>query len=86
MIGAGILLAIVGVVMLIVGIVRRRRAQRVAIGGSYPTGYPGYAGYPASAVPPAPALPPAGWYPDPQQAGTNRYWDGARWTDQTHPG
>lgn len=79
MMGAGILIAITGVVMLITGIVRRRRAHRVA----YATGYP--AGYPAAAAPPVPSLPPAGWYPDPQQAGLNRYWDGARWTDQTHP-
>lgn len=30
--------------------------------------------------------PPAGWYADPQgPAGQNRWWDGARWTDQTAP-
>ncbi len=28
----------------------------------------------------APAAP-AGWYPDPQQPGTHRWWDGVRWTD-----
>jgi Protein of unknown function (DUF2510) len=28
----------------------------------------------------APALPPAGWYPDPTNAGQNRYWDGHAWT------
>ncbi|MDN4477998.1 DUF2510 domain-containing protein [Demequina sp. SYSU T00039] len=27
-----------------------------------------------------PALPPAGWYSDPAQAGMQRYWDGAAWT------
>jgi len=31
---------------------------------------------------PAPA---AGWYPDPEQPKTWRYWDGARWTDQRVP-
>lgn len=29
--------------------------------------------------------PPAGWYPDPEQAQTRRYWDGERWTDQRAP-
>ena len=28
---------------------------------------------------------PAGWYPDPEQPGTQRYWDGAQWTDQRAP-
>lgn len=26
-----------------------------------------------------------GWYDDPKMAGTLRYWDGARWTDQVAP-
>lgn len=29
-------------------------------------------------------LPPAGWYPD-ENAGLQRYWDGAEWTDQVAP-
>src|SRR5699024_8256775 len=28
---------------------------------------------------------PAGWYPDPQQQGQLRYWDGARWTEHQAP-
>jgi hypothetical protein len=32
------------------------------------------------------ALPPAGWYPHPEVAGTQRYWDGTRWTDHVAPG
>jgi Host cell surface-exposed lipoprotein/Protein of unknown function (DUF2510) len=28
---------------------------------------------------------PAGWYPDPEQIGTQRYWDGANWTEQRAP-
>lgn len=68
--GAGVLLGIAGVVLLIVGIVRRSRARRQAYG--YATG-----GY----QPVGP--PPAGWYADPQTPGTMRWWDGTRWTDQT---
>jgi hypothetical protein len=30
-------------------------------------------------------LPPAGWYPDPDQAQTQRYWTGQQWTDQRAP-
>jgi hypothetical protein len=29
---------------------------------------------------------PAGWYPDPQQAATLRYWDGTTWTMHRAPG
>jgi hypothetical protein len=29
--------------------------------------------------------PPAGWYPHPTMAGTQRYWDGERWTDTIAP-
>lgn len=37
-----------------------------------------------TSAPPAGA-PPAGWYPDPRRPGTQRYWDGRRWTDQIAP-
>ena len=30
-------------------------------------------------------LPPPGWYPDPGGANTQRYFDGAKWTDQLAP-
>lgn len=29
--------------------------------------------------------PPAGWYPDPSQAQTQRYWTGTEWTEQRAP-
>lgn len=29
--------------------------------------------------------PVAGWYPDPQAPGSQRFWDGAAWTDQVRP-
>lgn len=29
---------------------------------------------------------PAGWYPDPNDASGQRYWDGAQWTPHTAPG
>jgi hypothetical protein len=32
-----------------------------------------------------PLMPPSGWYPDPEQAWTWRYWDGAGWTDHRAP-
>jgi Protein of unknown function (DUF2510) len=28
---------------------------------------------------------PPGWYPDPEQAATQRYWDGENWTEQRAP-
>lgn len=38
----------------------------------------------APAAPVAPAAP-ADWYPDPQDSGTVRYWDGSTWTGHTAP-
>lgn len=33
-----------------------------------------------------PASTPPGWYPDPAQAGQQRYWDGTAWTQNVAPG
>jgi hypothetical protein len=33
-----------------------------------------------------PKVPPAGWYPNPQVAGAQRYWDGRMWTDDVASG
>ena len=29
---------------------------------------------------------PPGWYPDPHNPGTQRYWDGTQWTESRAPG
>jgi hypothetical protein len=29
--------------------------------------------------------PPAGWYPDPDNAAAQRYWDGSQWTENRSP-
>jgi hypothetical protein len=38
----------------------------------------------ASEAPPPPPVP-ANWYPDPNNARLQRYWDGKRWTEDTAP-
>ncbi len=40
---------------------------------------------PAPPVPVTPATPP-GWYADPNDPYTQRYWDGSQWTDNRAPG
>jgi hypothetical protein len=83
------LLGALGIVLLIVGMVRRSRAGDA---GPPAPGQPS-AQWPAQAPaqwpaqsPPQPAMqpasPPAGWYPDPSGAHGRRYWDGTRWTEE----
>lgn len=40
---------------------------------------------PPPTPPPVPKVQP-GWYPHPTMVNTQRYWDGARWTDHIAPG
>jgi hypothetical protein len=78
LIGVGALLAVAGLIVFVVGMVRRGSKPAVAA-----PGYPA-AGY---AVPtPSPSarptgLPAPGWYPDPERPGGRRYWNGTGWTD-----
>lgn len=66
--GAGGLGAVIGLVLLIVGISRRDRVERQLR---------------LAAVPSGPILVPPGWYPDPGGTARYRWWDGARWTNHT---
>jgi len=72
--GSGGLVALVGFVMLLVGIIRRDHVARLSRAGAAvaPVG-----------VPAGPVFVPAGWYPDPGGTAHWRWWDGAKWTEHT---
>lgn len=84
--GLGGILAITGLVLTIVGSVRRGRAERMMYAYNASYGNATYAGgYTAPPPPVQPPTTPPGWYPDTNNPGQQRWWDGTRWTEHTHP-
>ena len=98
-IALGALLVLAGIIMLIVGIVRRSKAKQLAMAATYgstpglPQAYPtGTVAVPTGApsTAPVPGAPPTSppasppaWHPDPHGQHRLRYWDGSAWTDHT---
>ena len=94
-IALGGLVVLAGIIMFIVGIVRRSKAKQLAIASTYGTN----PGYPPTAAPSTVAVPmnapttapvpvaaptsPAAWHPDPHGQHRLRYWDGSMWTEHT---
>ena len=77
----GGVVAVVGLVLLIVGLVRGRRSGATPVPAS-PTVAVASVPAPAANVPaPAASVAAAGWYADPGGSGRWRWWDGQRWTD-----
>jgi hypothetical protein len=90
LVGVGALVAFIGLILLIVGLVRGRRpavAQGAPGGGQ--VGVADQWNAPAAAAAPAPVVPPVatpaaaapGWFPDPKGEARLRWWDGQQWTD-----
>ena len=59
--------------------------EHAAASGAYRPGQVTYAGWVPGPAPtgPFPVVAPAGWQPDPRGQHQFRWWDGARWTEQT---
>jgi hypothetical protein len=72
----GVILAVAGIVWFIVVLVVGGR--KAAAGPQVTTAGPPVAG----ATPPTPQ---GAWYPDPQDPGQLRWWDGQQWTDHRQP-
>jgi hypothetical protein len=78
-VGAG-LLGLLGLVLAILGLVRHFSTPKTPIPGAViPPPVPVVAA--GGDAPPPPTSTPAGWYPDPGQPGSQRYWDGIAWTE-----
>ncbi len=78
----GALLAVIGLVLLIIGLVRGRRPAGAAAPASAPVSLAPPPAAPSVAVQaPAPAATPQGWYSDPKGEARLRWWDGQQWTD-----
>jgi hypothetical protein len=75
----GGLLVLVGLVWLVVAAARGGRTPAYAVPGAAFTPAPGADFTPA----PGAAFTPAGWYPDPSGQARLRWWDGARWTENS---
>lgn len=98
-IALGGLLVLTGIIMLIVGIVRRSKAKQLAMASTYgtnpglpPNFAPSTVAVPTSppsavsvpgAPPTSPPASPPAWHPDPHGQHRLRYWDGSAWTDHT---
>ena len=90
-IGLGALLVLAGLIMFIVGIVRRSKAKQLAMAATYGSnpGVPqastaGNVAVPTTVpVPGAAPMSPPAWHPDPHGEHRLRYWDGSTWTDHT---
>jgi hypothetical protein len=81
-IALGALLAVIGLVLLIVGLVRGRRPAVAPSPASAPGSLAPPPAAPSVAVQaPAPAATPQGWYGDPKGEARLRWWDGQQWTD-----
>ena len=98
-IGIGALIVLAGLIMLIVGIVRRSKAKQLAMAATYGSTPGAPQAYTASTVavptgapstapvpgapPTSPPASPPAWHPDPHGQHRLRYWDGSAWTDHT---
>ncbi len=78
-VGAG-LVGLLGLVLGILGLVRHFSTPKAPLPGAViPPPAPVIAA--GGQMPPPPPSTPAGWYADPMQPGSQRYWDGTAWTD-----
>jgi hypothetical protein len=78
----GALLAVIGLVLLIVGLVRGRRPAVTPVSTGAPVSLDPPAAAPSVAVQTTvPPAAPQGWYADPKGEARLRWWDGQQWTD-----